>query len=85
MAQARQLLTAVQSQRDVSADNPIPAYVIEPSSNGQFVAKPVVLGLTDGTVYEVLDGVTADDTIVVGTGSNNTRGPASGGAGSNGG
>ena len=50
----------------ISMDNPVPAFVLEPS-NGQFVVKPVVLGLTDGTNYEVLEGLLPGETIVVGT------------------
>jgi len=49
----------------ISVDNPVPAFVLEPS-NGRFVAKPVVLGLTDGTNYEVLEGLSLGETIVVG-------------------
>jgi len=49
----------------ISVDNPVPAFLLEPS-NGRFVAKPVVLGLTDGTNYEVLEGLSLGETIVVG-------------------
>jgi HlyD family secretion protein len=84
MAQARQMLITLQGQRDLSADNPIPAYVISPAGNNKFVAKPVVLGLTDGSVYAVLDGLNTGDTIVVGANSG-TRGAATGGAGGGGG
>ena len=49
----------------ISVDNAVPAFVLEPS-NGRFVAKPVVLGLTDGTNYEVLEGLSLGETIVVG-------------------
>jgi multidrug efflux pump subunit AcrA (membrane-fusion protein) len=67
MVRANQMLTALQQGRDLSADNPIPAFVIVSTANDQFSAKPVVLGLTDGAVYEVLDGVTPEHNIVVGT------------------
>ena len=71
------------AERDLSADNPLPSYVIIRNSDGKFLAKPVVLGLTDGTNYEVLDGLTAQDNVVVGT---TTRtGAATGATGATGG
>ena len=83
MAQARQMRATLVAERDLSADNPLPSYVIVRSANGQFLAKPVVLGLTDGTNYEVLDGLTAQDNVVVGT---TTRtGAATGATGATGG
>jgi HlyD family secretion protein len=82
MNQARQMLNALQSQRDISAENPIPAFVVERLGN-QFIAKPVVLGLTDGMSYEVLSGLVPGETIIIGTGSGSFSGPtpASGGPG----
>ncbi|GAC1563621.1 MAG: hypothetical protein NVS2B2_29560 [Ktedonobacteraceae bacterium] len=66
MAQARQALATLEIQNpNLISESPIPAYVIE-HLNGKFVAKPIVLGLTDETVYEVLQGLSADETIVVG-------------------
>ena len=62
---ARQMLVALQlEQPEIALDNPMPAFVLE-QSGSQFVAKPVVLGLTDGTVYEVLAGLSEGETIVV--------------------
>lgn len=67
MDQARQMLQGLQTQNaNVSNDNPIPAYVLE-QQNGQFILKPVVLGLTDGVVYEVLAGLSPDETIIIGS------------------
>jgi HlyD family secretion protein len=67
MDQARQMLQGLQTQNaNVSNDNPIPAYVIE-RPNDQFILKPVVLGLTDGVVYEVLAGLSPDETIIIGS------------------
>ena len=69
----------------LSAESPTPAYVLESPTSGKFIAKPVVLGLTDGTQYEVLEGLTTADTVVVGiasnalTGANTNTGPGSGG------
>ena len=62
----RQMLRELQMEHpDGSADNAIPALVLEHSGT-QFIVKPVVLGLTDDTVYEVLAGLSADETILVG-------------------
>ena len=74
MAQARQALATLETQNpSLISQSPIPAYVIE-RQNGKFVAKSVVLGLTDDTVYEVLQGLSADDTIIVGVQSTQKRG-----------
>src|SRR5436305_15130494 len=66
MRRARQLLANLESNNaDIVAVSPIPTFVLEkPDDN--FVVKPVVLGLTDGTQYEVLDGLTTNDVIVDG-------------------
>jgi multidrug efflux pump subunit AcrA (membrane-fusion protein) len=65
--QARQQLTQLQNgSTDVSNDNPTPAYVLE-RVKGQWVVKPVVLGLTDGSSYEVLAGLSPGERLVVGT------------------
>ncbi len=78
--QARSMLGDLESQHpDLSLQNPIPAYVIE-RSDTTFVARPVVLGLTDGTSYEVLKGLSPDETFIVGT-----QAPGQSGAGPNGG
>ncbi len=67
MDQARQMLQGLETQNaNVSNDNPIPAYVVE-QQNGQFILKPVVLGLTDGVVYEVLAGLSPGETIIIGS------------------
>lgn len=66
MAQARQLLADLQNSGvDISKDTPTPAYVLA-QVHGRWVARPVVLGLTDGTVYEVLAGLSQGDAIVIG-------------------
>ena len=65
--QARSMLRQLESENsDITMDNPIPAFVLEQSANGSFIVKPVVLGLTDGTVYVVLKGLSLNETIVVG-------------------
>jgi multidrug efflux pump subunit AcrA (membrane-fusion protein) len=66
LGQARQMLQQLQHQHPAFATgNPMPTFVLE-LSNGQIVAKPVVLGLTDGTNYEVLAGLSAGESVIVG-------------------
>jgi hypothetical protein len=50
---------------DIEQDNPTPAYVLE-RPDEHFVVKPVVLGLTDGSVFEVLAGLPLNELVVVG-------------------
>jgi multidrug efflux pump subunit AcrA (membrane-fusion protein) len=85
MDQARQMLANLQSSAtDVSKDNPTAGYVLE-RVNSKWVARPIVLGLTDGTSYEVLAGLTQGETIVVGVQNNSgttpSGTPSSGGRG----
>ena len=85
MNQARQMLRDLESQDTTLAQvNPVPAYVIEKTNRGAYVARPVVLGLTDNTSYEVLQGLSAGDTFISGTGGSgsgtNTNSPSSGGS-----
>jgi multidrug efflux pump subunit AcrA (membrane-fusion protein) len=64
--QANQLLIDLQNSTGVSSsDNPTPAYVLDYVKN-KWVTKPVVLGLTDGHVYEVLAGLKIGDRVVTG-------------------
>jgi HlyD family secretion protein len=68
VSQARQMLADLQSQNAaITAESPIAAYVLE-RSGSTYIAKPVVLGITDGTSYEVLSGLSLNETILVGTG-----------------
>lgn len=72
LTQAHQQLATLQSTgvtggtstnpNPLTNDNPNPAYVLSPS-NGQLVAMPVVLGLSDGSMYEVLSGLSEGQTI----------------------
>lgn len=82
------------SGSNTSTSTPTPAFVLERTSAGKWVVKPVVLGLTNGTAYEVLAGLSAGETIVTGqqggaTTSTSTTGGAGGffggGRGGNGG
>ncbi len=69
LQQARQMLTALVSRNpNIVTQSPIPTFVLERNKD-QFVVKPVVLGLTDGTQYEVLDGLSTKDVVVTGVGS----------------
>ncbi len=89
MQRARRMLQQLESQNPaVAVQSPIPAFVLEQRSNGQFIARPVVLGLTDGTVYEVLAGLNAGERIVTGTTTGTrqaTPTPGGGGGGGPGG
>jgi HlyD family secretion protein len=82
MQQASQMLQQLESQNPaIAAESPIPAFVLEEPSAGHFIVKPVVLGLTDGTVYEVLSGLKAGENIIVGTTSASSRSATGGGGG----
>jgi len=66
LGQASRMLQQLQHQHPaIASENPTPAFVLQ-QSGGQFLAKPVVLGLTDGTNYEVLAGLSPGETIIVG-------------------
>src|SRR5258708_8618821 len=95
LVQSRQLLLGLQQQNaQVAADNPTLAYVVQ-RAGSQWVVKPVVLGLSNGTAYEVLTGLSAGDSVVTGqqggtlpsasSSANNTGAGAGAGAGGLGG
>jgi multidrug efflux pump subunit AcrA (membrane-fusion protein) len=72
LTQAQQMLLELKhKQKNLSEDNPTAAYVLERTQN-RWVVKPVVLGLTDDTSYEVLAGLSEHETIVVGEQANST-------------
>lgn len=63
LSDARQMLTQLQnSSSDYSQDHPALAYVLV-QVKGEWVAQPVVLGLSDGKNYEVLAGLTLGDKV----------------------
>ena len=76
LTQAHQQLATLQSTgvnsgtntnpNPVTNDNPNPAFVVT-SSNGQLAAVPVVLGLSNGSMYEVLSGLSEGQTIATST------------------
>src|SRR5579859_3911695 len=66
MQQARDLVVEAEDAGNVdSSDPPQPSYVLQ-NTNGKWVTVPVLLGLTDGTSYEVLGGLTPGEKIVTG-------------------
>ncbi len=72
LTQAHQMLLDLQQKKkNLSEDDPTAAYVLERTKD-QWVVKPVVLGLTDDTSYEVLAGLSENETIVVGMQENST-------------
>jgi hypothetical protein len=81
--QARAMLAAYEQQnKDYANDNPTAAYVLETTGTApklQWSAKPVVLGLTDGTNYEVLAGLTQGERVVTGQSGGASGTPAAGG------
>ena len=83
LTQARQKLTDLQNTGSNAQDNPSPAFVLVPQ-NGQLVAVPVVLGLSDGTVYEVLSGLSEGQTIATSSASSSPSGQTTPGAASGG-
>lgn len=66
LSKARDMLTALEDQGNVNPqDNPTPAYLLQ-YTNGNWVTVPVVLGLTDGKSYELLEGPKVGTKVVVG-------------------
>lgn len=66
LSQARQQLASLQSTNNagnLQQDVPDPAFVLE-QQNNQLIPVPVVLGLNDGQVYEVLSGLSEGETIL---------------------
>lgn len=92
LSQARQMVTTLEQQNpQASQDNPTASWVVERNGN-QWVVKPIVLGLTNGSVYEVLSGLNAGESVVTGeqngsitTTSSTTTGAGAGGFGGRGG
>ena len=64
LQQARQMAQTVQSSDpNAATDTPTASFVLE-RANGQWVVKPIVVGLTDGTSYDVLAGLSDGDSVV---------------------
>jgi len=67
MATARQMLnTYMQSNGSSALQNEAHATYVLEQVNNSWVLKPVVLGVTDGTSYQVLAGLTANDNVLSG-------------------
>jgi HlyD family secretion protein len=65
LLKAQQMLQVLQqSDINVSKEKPIPAVVLE-YNNKTIIVKPVVLGLTNGTNYEVLAGLATGNSVLV--------------------
>src|SRR6185369_7030046 len=62
---ARQMGATLEQEHDVTADNPTPSFVLQQNGK-QWIVKPVVIGLTNGTYYEALAGLSAGDNVVTG-------------------
>ncbi len=84
---ANSMLSSLLASNPTSAqDNPTAAYVLE-KDGGHWSVLPVVLGLTDGNVYEVLSGLSLGGNIAVSSGnttptqSTNSSTSGSGGGG----
>ena len=78
LAQANQLMqTLQQNGTDYSKDNPAPAYILI-QKGSTITAQPIVVGLNNGQVYEVLAGLTANETIITGAQVQSVRGFAIG-------
>ncbi|MBE3559961.1 MAG: efflux RND transporter periplasmic adaptor subunit [Ktedonobacteraceae bacterium] len=82
VSQARMMMGQLEVQNpEVTAENPIPAFVIE-QVGGKFVARPVVLGVSDGTNYGVLTGLAEGEHFIVGMRNSSGFGGGGGGGGS---
>lgn len=53
-------------QQDVLQDNPAPAVVLERNAYAKITVIPIVVGLTNGAEYEVLDGLSANAVVLIG-------------------
>lgn len=66
LQRARDLLVEEEDAGAIdSSDVPVPAYVLQ-YTNNKWVPVPILLGLTDGTSYEVLKGLIVGEKIVTG-------------------
>lgn len=66
LSKARDMVTALEEQGNLNSQvTPTPAYLLE-YTNGNWVTVPVVLGLTDGQKYELLQGPPVGTKIVAG-------------------
>ena len=66
LSQARQMMAGLQSGGTGGSKSNMTASFVLEQANNRWTAKPVVLGLTDGTSYEVLSGLTLGESVAVG-------------------
>src|SRR5947209_4357854 len=66
LSQARQMMAGLQNGGTGGANSTMTASYVLELANNRWTAKPVVLGLTDGTSYEVLSGLTLGESVAVG-------------------
>src|SRR5262249_45759451 len=79
LQQAMQLLNQVKQPDATAAQNHLtPGFVLE-RQQGKWVAKGVVLGLTDGTTYVVLAGLSEGEVVVTGQHGGSSTSGSSGG------
>jgi HlyD family secretion protein len=75
LSQARQQLASLQSANNagnLQQDAPDPSFVLE-QQNTQLIPVPVVLGLSDGQVYEVLSGLSEGESILTASTNSNAN------------
>ncbi|HKS69659.1 MAG TPA: efflux RND transporter periplasmic adaptor subunit [Ktedonobacterales bacterium] len=77
LRQAIQMRTAAESSDPNTAQDNLSASFVLERANNKWVVKPVVLGLTNGTSYEVVAGLNSGDTIVTGQSGATTTGTSS--------
>jgi len=75
LSQARQMMAGLQSGGTGGSKSNMTASFVLEQANNRWTAKPVVLGLTDGTSYEVLSGLTLGESVAVGVQGGGTTGP----------
>ncbi|HEX6799530.1 MAG TPA: HlyD family efflux transporter periplasmic adaptor subunit, partial [Ktedonobacterales bacterium] len=66
LRQAAQMRAAAESSDPNAAQDNLSASFVLERANNKWVVKPVVLGLTNGTFYEVVAGLNSGETIVTG-------------------
>ncbi len=64
LTRANEMLQSL--QQDTSQDNPTPAVVLERNAYDKISVVPIVVGLTNGAEYEVLDGLSANNEVLIG-------------------
>jgi HlyD family secretion protein len=75
LSQAQQMMAGLQSGGTGGSKSNMTASFVLELANNRWTAKPVVLGLTDGTSYEVLSGLTLGESVAVGVQGGGTTGP----------